>query len=92
MYVWQVLVQSYENDSVVPLDAMLSKLALAQFAINRMIQSGDVVLAEDIDYLKIVVNRIQGLVRTIAHTVQTHDLIECMNDMLVYISHEISIP
>jgi hypothetical protein len=89
LYVWQVLVQAYENDSALPFDAMLSKLALVQFAINRMIRGGDVVLPEDIEYLKVVVSKIQGVVGMIVVTPQTTDVVDCMKEMLLSIQKQI---
>lgn len=89
LYVWQVLIQAYENDSALPFDAMLSKLALAQFAINRMMQNGDVVLPEDMAYLKMVGSKICGLMGTIIVTPQTTDMISCVNEMLLSIQKQI---
>jgi hypothetical protein len=89
LYVWQVLIQAYENDSALPFDAMLSKLALAQYFLNRMMQSGDVVMAEDVGYLGTVVSKIQGLMGAIVVTPQTTDVVGCLKEMVLSIQKQI---
>ncbi len=85
MHAWQVLMHSHDNNAPVPFDQLLSKLVLAQYAVNCMMKSGDTVLPEDSTYLAMVTNKIGELVGIIAVTPENADFIECAKGVLAAI-------
>jgi hypothetical protein len=56
--VWQMLINGVEKGRELKLDLVMGKLAFAQFCIERMLESGQQCLEEDIVYLRNVVERI----------------------------------
>jgi hypothetical protein len=91
LYAWQLLVEACGNNEVaLPFDVLISRLALAQFSINRMLQEKVACAPEDITYLVAVLSKVQSLVATIVVTHQTQDFVDCATDMIGSMQQQLS--
>lgn len=85
MYVWQSLMNVFENNSdgaMLSLDVLLGRLAFAQFCINRMHQEDRSYLADDKVYFFSVLQKVKQLLALVIITPRTHDFIVCAEDII----------
>ena len=85
LYVWHSLINVFEKDldgSLLSVDLLLSRLAFAQFCINRMNQEGKPCIADDSAYFATVLYKVKQLLTMIVITPKNHDFVLCAEDMI----------
>ncbi len=94
MYVWQSLINVFENNSdgaMLSLDILLGRLAFAQFCINRMHQEGALCLADDGAYFSAVLDKVKRLLALVRITPKTQDFVLCAEEMIQSMENKLAI-
>jgi hypothetical protein len=94
MHVWQSLIVVFEKNSdgaMLSLDALLGRLAFAQFCITRMQKDGAQCIADDSAYFSTVLNKVKQLLALVTITPKTEDFIACAEDMIEQMERKLSV-
>jgi hypothetical protein len=85
MYVWSLLLDVFEKKSdaaSLSFDTLLSRLAFAQFCVNRMNQDRSLAAVQDTVYFARVLHKVKSLLDAVSISAQTHDFVLCADDLI----------